>query len=138
MNGLKIRAYYKPLKRMLLPKEIESINFDTKVLGVYLEMDGRGYQKLRMSDFDIMSATGMQDKENNEIYKDDILDGSYINPMSGETLKRHYRVVYEKGVYYARLIGHHPYGTTLLYFVNKESVVIGNVSQNPELLEGME
>ncbi|MNI45400.1 YopX protein [compost metagenome] len=68
MRDMKCKAYYKPLKIMLEPEQIESINFETKVLGVYIVMDGRGYHKLRMSDFEIMWYTGRKDKNDKEIF----------------------------------------------------------------------
>lgn len=132
---MKIRAFYKPLNLMLMPDQIESINFDTKVLGVYMEMNGKGYHKLRMSDFEIMWHTGLSDRNGKAIYEGDILDGCWVNPMSKEKIVRFYKVVYENAVFYAQLIGHHPYGTTLLYFENKNSEVAGNIYDNPELLE---
>ncbi|MFB6472999.1 YopX family protein [Paenibacillus glucanolyticus] len=134
---MKMRAFYRPLEQMLEPDHIESINFDTKVLGVYMEMDGKGYHKLRMSDFEIMWYTGLKDRNGKEIYEGDILDGSWVNPMSKEKIVRFYKVVYEKAVFYAQLIGHHPYGTTLLYFENKNSEVAGNICNNPEMYEGV-
>ncbi|MCP3778782.1 YopX family protein [Paenibacillus sp. MZ03-122A] len=79
--------------------------------------------------------TGLRDREGEDIYEDYILDGSYKNPMSGEMVKRHYKVTYKKGGFYAEMIGHHPFGTTLLYFENENAVVIGNIHDNPELLQ---
>lgn len=79
--------------------------------------------------------TGLNDKHNAFIFNGDILDGSYISPLSQMISKRHYKVVYKNACYYAELIGHHPYGSTFLYFVNKESKVIGNIYEKPELLE---
>lgn len=79
--------------------------------------------------------TCLKDRTGKNIYEGDILDGCWISPMTGEKVVRYYRVVYEKAVFYAQLIGHHPYGTTLLYFENKKSEVIGNAYDNPELLE---
>lgn len=78
---------------------------------------------------------GLPDREGEDIYEDYILDGSYKNPMSGEMVKRHYKVTYKKGGFYAEMIGHHPFGTTLLYFENENAVVIGNIHDNPELLQ---
>ncbi|MCP3806433.1 YopX family protein [Paenibacillus sp. Lou8.1] len=78
---------------------------------------------------------GLPDREGEDIYEDYILDGSYKNPMSGEIVKRHYKVTYKKGGFYAEMIGHHPFGTTLLYFENENAVVIGNIHDNPELLQ---
>lgn len=76
---MKMRAFYKPLKQMLEPDQIESINFDTKVLGVYMEMDGKGYHRLRMSDFEIMWYTGVHDdtEEQAELFAGDIAEVEY-------------------------------------------------------------
>lgn len=79
--------------------------------------------------------TGLSDRNGNEIYEGDILDGSWINPMTSELVKKFYEVSYERGRYLAKLIGHHPYGTTMLYFENEKSEVIGTIHENPELLE---
>lgn len=83
----------------------------------------------------IMQYTGLKDKNGTEIYEGDIIDGSWINPMSKEKVMRHYQVTFNKGKYNAELIGHHPYGSTMLYFENDKSEVIGNIYENPELLE---
>ncbi|PIH58263.1 YopX family protein [Paenibacillus sp. LK1] len=85
---------------------------------------------------ELMLYTGLQDRNDKDIYDGDILDGSYNNPMSGQLIKRHYRVVFRKGSFHADLIGHHPYGSTSLCFANEKSVVIGNIYENPKLLGG--
>ncbi|MEK4355177.1 YopX family protein [Paenibacillus sp. FSL R5-0475] len=79
--------------------------------------------------------TGLKDKNGREIYKGDVLDGSWINPMSQEKVIRHYKVTFDKGKYNAELIGHHPYGSTMLYFENENAEVIGTIYENPELIE---
>ncbi len=85
--------------------------------------------------YELMPYTGLSDKNGNEIYKDDVLDGSYINPMTKEKVTRIYVVDFENGNFYARLIGKSPYGDSFLYFINKNCEVIGNRWNNPELLE---
>jgi uncharacterized phage protein (TIGR01671 family) len=84
----------------------------------------------------LMQFTGLNDKKKCEIFVGDIIDGSYINPMTKEIVKRHYLVIFENGYYIAKLIGKSPYGDTLLYFINEKCEVIGNIYENPELLEG--
>lgn len=79
--------------------------------------------------------TGLNDKKGVEIYDGDIIDGSWINPMSQEKVIRQYKVTFNKGKYNAELIGHHPYGSTMLYFENENAEVIGNIYENPELIE---
>jgi len=120
---------------MIQPENLVMINFDTKVLGVYMEMNGKGYHVLRMSDFELLEYTGLKDKNEREIYDGDIIDGSWINPMSKEKVIRHYRVTFNKGKYNAELIGHHPYGSTMLYFENEKAEIMGNIYDNSELLE---
>jgi len=79
--------------------------------------------------------TGLCDKNGVDIFDGNAVDGSYINPMTGEAIKRIYSVVFENGCYIARLIGKSPYGDTQLYFVNEKCEVIGNIYDNPEFLE---
>lgn len=85
--------------------------------------------------YKVMQYTGLKDKNGKEIYEGDILDCSYINPMSQEKIKRYFEVVYGHGLFAAKLTGHSPAGDTLLYFKNSDGEVIGNIYENPELLE---
>lgn len=120
---MKMRAFYKPLNLMLGPGQIESINFETKVLGVYMEMDGKGYHQLRISDFDIMWFTGLQDRNGKEIYGGDII----------KTILGHTAVVEwgnEDGRYLAFTV------TRRIMYVGREPKVevIGNRFDDPDLL----
>lgn len=125
---LKFKAYYKPLKVMLQPEQIESINLETKVLGVYMKMDGKGYHKLRMSDFELLPYTGLKDKHGKEIYEGDICRDS---------LGWVFAVEWDED---GRFIGKHskPRGDAYICYVGREPAVevIGNRWDNPELLEG--
>jgi uncharacterized phage protein (TIGR01671 family) len=126
MNGFKVKAW-------------DGTEFYIPIIGI----DGRLYRSDR--DFregnyapndDLILFTGLKDKNGKEIYEGDVLDGSWLNPMTNEVVKKFYEVSYERGRYLAKLIGHHPYGTTMLYFENEIAEVIGNKFQNPELLGG--
>lgn len=92
---------------------------------------------LRESGHIVQWYTGLPDKNGNDICGGDILDCSYINPMSKEIVRKLYEVISEDGCFKAKCIGHSPYGDTLLYFVNEKGAVIGNIYENPELLKGV-
>jgi hypothetical protein len=77
------RAWYKPLGVMIPPDKVESINFETKVLGVYLDMDGRGFHKLRLSDFELMWPLGIIDQDETVLYSGDIV--KTIHTRTSET-----------------------------------------------------
>lgn len=81
-----------------------------------------------------MQMTGLKDRNGTNIYEGDFLEWSYVNPMSGDKVTKLYEVAFDKGNFYARLVGLHPYGTTMLYFANQQSEVIGNEFEIPELL----
>jgi len=132
MRNMKCRAYYKPLKKMLAPDQIESINFETKVLGVYIEMDGKGYHRFRMSDFEIMWYTGLQDRNGKDIYEGDILKvpDLYETPEN-TSMTYHYEVIDYGDC--AFTLGGQPIYEDHEY-ISDECEVIGNIYDNPELL----
>lgn len=66
--------------------------------------------------------TGLKDKNDREIYEGDIVEFG-AGP---------YRVVYEKGCYYV----HTSYDSEFLHVIKESYVeIIGNIYENPELLE---
>ncbi|MEB4770810.1 YopX family protein [Enterococcus sp. E5-103] len=89
---------------------------------------------LDMTECVIMQSTGVKDKNGVEIFEDDIVKVTVNNYGTGERFEQIDKVVYEDcrfcfndGFYYSETIKYSGYE-------NKE--VIGNVYENPELLEG--
>lgn len=144
---MKLRAFYKPLNLMLQPEQIESINFETKVLGVYMEMDGKGYHKLRMSDFEIMWFAGFKDVDGKEIFQGDIREFHDMGE-EGHEYKEGYDftnravVMFEEGRFAFGKFMDQNSGVSEeinlhdeVYSAMMHSRVIGNIFENPELLE---
>ncbi|WDZ63674.1 YopX family protein [Paenibacillus polymyxa] len=127
------RAWYKPLGVMIQPEHVESINFDTKTIGVYLNMDGRGYHRLRLSDFELMWPTGRKDRNSKAIYDVDVLKvpDLYETPENTVTTYHTETVRWEGGAF---LLGDEPMFHDADY-ISDACEVIGNIHDNPELLQ---
>ena len=88
--------------------------------------------------------TGLRCKNGEKIYEGDILEKSYIKPMTGKKISDKYIVACENGCFIAQRCLNHPdgtiflyFGTTFLYFLTTKNTceVIGNIYDNLELLE---
>lgn len=140
---IKFKAWYKPLGVMIEPKKLEMINFEVKVLGVYLELDGKGFNKLRMSDFELLQYTGLKDKNGREIYEGDILTSEEYPFQDDGQYNYHGLIEWidEEASFYMtkRLANPEKRGVSNgisepIYSI-EEFEVIGNLFDNPELLE---
>ncbi len=112
--------------------EVKNIEFAED--GVIITKDD-GYFGYLDSDFQLLQYTGFKDKNGKEIYTGYILDCSYINPMTGDVVKKLYVVGPAKAYVKAQCIGGHPYDNFPLFLKDDRGVIIGNKYQNPELLE---
>jgi len=123
------RAWYKPLGIMVPPDLIESIIYETKVVGVYLPMDGRGYNKLRMSDFEFMQPLGREDRFGYPIFEGDIQENeTEVRIICYDTKQSRFKAV-PVSLYKANAGN----GGWTGYDVTDDEI-IGNIYNNPEWL----
>ena len=137
MREIKFRAWDKKSKRM---RKVDSIAFDEltgeiKLVNSWGEdiIEDKPIIVQREKNFELLQYTGLKDKNGKEIYGGDIIEGGYLNPLTNEFYSRKYIIEYKNATFAGKLIGHSPYGDTWLNFIHGE--VIGNIYENPELLE---
>lgn len=131
MNIKAPRAWYKPLGVMIQPESVESINFETKVIGVYMEMDGRGFHRLRLSDFELMWPVGMPDMNGKAIYQKDIMKVPDLYETPENTQMTYHNAVIDFSSY-TFWIGNDPLYEDADY-ISAECEIIGNIYENPGL-----
>ena len=123
MNNLKCRAWHKEQKRYL---PVDVVDFVDEVIYVY-ELVDEGYNNNVLYNFSsviIEQFTGLKDKNGKEIYEGDIV--KFYSKHIG-------KIVYRIGsLFFEEESGRH---TPLCLFNPIDSEVIGNIHDNPELLE---
>ena len=86
-------------------------------------------------DVEFMQSTGIKDKNGVEIYEGDVINyrNSFRNPMTGSgslSINRDFKIIFKDGEFKAK-------GFDIrLKNILSYSEVIGNIYENPELLEG--
>ena len=86
-------------------------------------------------DVEFMQSTGIKDKNGVEIYEGDVINyrNSFRNPMTGSgslSINRDFKIIFKDGEF-------KPKGFDIrLKNILSYSEVIGNIYENPELLEG--
>ena len=119
MREIKFKAWDKLNKEMF---NVESINFQER--RVY--RDTVSYREF--NDIELIQYTGLKDKNNKEIYEGDILFESF-----GE---RYYRVIFKNGSFSTEFKGDfEEYSFDLIDVVAQSCEVVGNIYENPELME---
>lgn len=140
------RAWMKSLKWMC---DVTNISFDSKFVDICQQGDTERYTEMSV-EFDeitLMQSTGLKDKNGNEIFEGDVLEiqgirmvvkfgnYKYLEPLNKGC--QSFDVMYDRLGFYVKT-----FNTIALDDISpfepetlKESVVIGNRFENPELLE---
>ena len=123
----KFRAWDKETKTMI---DVSLINFEEhSILGGYWEFGQT--ESIKFDEIELMQSTGLKDKNGKEIFEGDILKSNkYITS-----------VFYERGAYCVKF-SRTPNTTVtmnVISFIEKyKTKIIGNIYENPELLEVIE
>ena len=117
----KYRAWDKKLKKMF---EVSYIDFDTKLIGLNIDLE------IIIFDFEdiiLMQSTGLVDKNGKEIFEGDIL-GTKDGFLNGVV---EYRP--DLGMWTNSLVRYNNFER--LCSIASDRKIIGNIYENPELLE---
>lgn len=117
----RFRAWLKNDKEMI---DVMQIAFDTKWIRVFYQLN---YRWFKFDDVLLMQSTGLKDKNGQEIFEGDIL-GSKDGLLNGIIEYRE-----DLGMWTNTLIRYNNFER--LCNVASDRKIIGNVYQNPELLE---
>lgn len=124
MREIKFRCWHKKEKRMFIQSAIHSSGLieEHKVGTPYLTYYG-------LEEIELMEFTGLTDKHGKDIYEGDILE---YHPNSTEILID--VVSFKHGCF---CLGKHPFYSTALGYDIHDIIfkIIGNIYENPELLE---
>lgn len=131
----KFRAWDKADKEML---EVHGINFDAQGIWTKEMMDDESDGNfIFLTDIELLQSTGLKDKNDVEIFEGDIIDKGYHN------LNIENRIGYVKfaqgedsdGWSHGSWLGWITNNNDSLLDVHENCTVIGNMFENPELLE---
>ncbi|WP_127849704.1 YopX family protein [Lacticaseibacillus hulanensis] len=132
MREIKFRAYSDHFKVMM---PIEDIGWDDDgTLWVYVIHPDSGPIEEIGDEVHLMQYTGLHDKNGREIFESDMVRWG-DTPNSIETPVRIALVKFDPDICFESYIGRFEYGNFAYKETDKYLTVIGNVYDNPELLE---
>ena len=137
---IKFRVWDKTSDSMLYQDDFERVELDTKNKMVTLIAEEESDKSHYVLDYEdgieaeILQYTGLKDKNGKEIYEGDILS---IKIYSGDKVIVEGKTVVEfKDGCFGVIWGHDKAFLSLNSFFKAKFEVIGNIYENPELLEG--
>ena len=125
MREIKFRAWVKEKKAIF---EVILINYVTKKVTYLLERVGHllSIRDAKFNDVELMQYTGLKDKNNNEIYEGDII---FLHGSK-------YKVIFKtEGARFVLRNNEFELEITFINNNNERMEIIGNIYENPELME---
>src|SRR5690625_2030614 len=124
---LKFRAYIKHLNMLV---DVDVIDFLEEEIEVFIT--GSDMHVYRFDEIELIKYTGLKDKNGREIYEGDILQHNVQDYVAGYPRESNYiaKVIHGVGAFWAE-------DMLLIDAIenDSENEVIGNIYENPELLE---
>lgn len=120
MREIKFRAWDKNTDTLV---NVKTLDIDNNGVGCVVDFDGINLDR---SECELMQYTGLKDKNGVEIYEGDVVkitDCKYGNKFRGEISFKNGSYVVESNI------------ATHYRFIDYHIEVIGNIYENPELLE---
>ena len=136
MRDIKFRGFCKRKKRWIYGdlSQLNNFNQPSIVEGIY-HVDGAEYNmnESEVEEESIGQYTGLEDKNSKEIYEGDIVRFTWHSVLcsSEKPIDRRYEVVYIDGGFRQA----DTYGAIGNWYKWDEVEIIGNIYENPELLE---
>ena len=129
MKEIKFRAWHKEKKKMV---GINTIYFGAEMATITTYKEPVNSYVLEYKDIELMQFTGLQDTNGVDIYEGDIINAEYRNEWSMEKTKG--SVMFsDNGCFYLSVTENE--GVIFPLFCEGTIEVIGNIYENPELLE---
>ncbi len=133
MRSIRFRAWHKKERKML---DVQDISFTKsgRCVGArcfHAEIHGGFWYYYIDEDIDLMQYTGLKDKNGKEIYEGDIVKTLYV--FSSDI--PHGQIKFKKGRFFVEWMNEDEEMNDILHIHAKASEIIGNIYENPELLE---
>lgn len=131
----KFRAFYKPNKKMYKVLTLDIIDKKALIKNTDdLDKPLKGYAK--WEEMELMQSTGLKDKNGKEIFEGDILDFVVYNFYDGSDKRLKGKMIYKYASFILQTLNtKEEYDLFRVLLDDEEVEILGNIYENPELME---